>query len=397
MKSASSTKPGPGDKSDRSPPSSQGSIPVVVASKPRPLVSHAASAFPRLAERSTGSRPLPGELRAGLLKSPGSLERSPPLPRPTPPLAAGWHLAGRVPAAAPQRHGGCTGEAGPSTSRTPGPWGLRRPARQCPGQCRVPWGGSSRCPLTETVPGDPSGRRRSAWERSGLSDGSRRPTAGGDRHLLRRKPGGPGRPRKPPSLRLFASLPRGMATSALTLPLSSHQARPPPRKARPEEIWGRGPRASPSTSCLVPPSPARGPDTTSHTTVCSPKPTPRLTTGGTPGWPGLKIILQRYARHKGFRAGGWGALGAGAALRSPGDSSPGRPAPPRAALCPPEVTPDRDKTTTVDHPTDSAELRRRRPSVPGTRRVRVRSACALPQRCHEPLKKRARPVLLPFG
>ena len=157
--------------------------------------------------------------------------------------------------------------------------------------------------------------------------------------MLRREPGGPGRPRNPPSLRLFASLPTGMATSALTLPLSSRQARPPPRKAKPEEIWGRGPRASPSTSCLVPPSPVQG--SKHHLTHYRLLPETHASAdhGEDARWARTedhsteKRPPQR--RPPKPRAGGWGALGTGAALRSP--------APPRAALCPPEVTPDRDK------------------------------------------------------
>lgn len=172
--------------------------------------------------------------------------------------------------------------------------------------------------------------------------------------MLRREPGGPGRPRNPPSLRLFASLPTGMATSALTLPLSSRQARPPPRKAKPEEIWGRGPRASPSTSCLVPPSPVQG--SKHHLTHYRLLPETHASAdhGEDARWARTedhsteKRPPQRLPPKP--RAGGWGALGTGAALRSPGGLKPGKTRPSAGRSLPPRGDTGQGQTTTVDHP-----------------------------------------------
>lgn len=163
----------------------------------------------------------------------------------------------------------------------------------------------------------------------------------------------------------------------------------PPRKARPEEIWGRGPRASPSTSCLVPPSPVQG--SKHHLTHYRLLPETHASAdhGEDARWARTedhsteKRPPQRLPPKP--RAGGWGALGTGAALRSPGGLKPGKTRPSAGRSLPPRGDTGQGQTTTVDHPTDSAELSRRRPSVPGTRCARVRSACALPQCCHEPL------------
>lgn len=212
--------------------------------------------------------------------------------------------------------------------------------------------------------GAPRRRRRPAF----APQGARRPWA----------------PKEPALLTPLRVSSNGHGDLHLALPLSSHQARPPPGKARPEAVWGRGPRASPSTSCLVPPSPVQG--SKHHLTHCGLLPETHASAdhGEDASWARTEDHSTEIRPPQRLppkpRAGGGGALG------SPGDSSPGRPAPRRAALCPPEVTPDRDKTTTGDHPTDSTELRRRRPSVPGTRCVRARSACAVPQCCREPLK-----------
>lgn len=157
VRSASGTKPGPGDKSNRSPPSSQGSIPVV-ASKPRPLVSHAASAFPQPSREAQAPAPSPG--RAGLLKLPGSLERSPPSPPLPPPRPApGSRLApGRA------RLRSCSPE---TRGLHRGGWAEHKPhARPVGAQeaCQaVPWAVQGPVGRLLPVPADRNGARRPLW------------------------------------------------------------------------------------------------------------------------------------------------------------------------------------------------------------------------------------------
>lgn len=159
VKSASGTKPSPGDKSNRSPPSSQGSI-RAVASKPRPLVSHAASTFPNLPERSTGSRPLPGSREPGSSSGLGVWREALPPAHPAPhcPTPGSRLAPGRA------RLRSCSPE---TRGLHRGGWAEHEPHARpvgaqeaCPA---VPWAVPGPVGRLLPVPADRNGARRPLW------------------------------------------------------------------------------------------------------------------------------------------------------------------------------------------------------------------------------------------